>query len=62
MNREERIRMIAEEIKTLIMANPGMCCFGKNIDEDGNTLDMVVGFDGYIDLRQLAEWLYVRMG
>jgi len=55
MSREEMILRIAEQLKEQIMSNPQMCCFGE--DESGR-----VGFDGYIDLKRLAEWIYVRLG
>jgi UDP-glucose 6-dehydrogenase len=61
MTREEQILRIAEDLRSLIMGNPHMCCFGEAVDDNGNPQAMVIGFDGYIDLKALAEWVYVRI-
>ncbi len=62
VSREAKVHEIAVALGCVIRANPGMCCFGEHVTEQGEVENLVVGFDGFIDLKALAEWVYVRMG
>jgi hypothetical protein len=63
VSREEKIREIASALEGEIKRMPGMCCFGRRMSsEDGSEETYQVGFDGFVDLLVLAEWVYARMG
>ena len=62
MTREEKIAFLANQLEVIVRAMPHMCCMGRAVDDDGREQKFVVGFDGYINFRVLAEWVYARMG